>query len=618
MPLAQSQPIAEPSPSPSFCAGYKLTELEKLHLWQWLQDDPGCPRRCLRERLLSGSPSREVSLRHLNRFRAGWGLSRGRGRPRQEALTARRGPGELIALAPRLSFVGVHLFSHWLESETSVTEVVDRLEVAIAGYRQAHPEADFPLLHHRRETLQKRFQALLLAPLFGIEVLAEFDRREHALATVIGRRYQSTTLNQFLGQLERINAAEALIPALSVATCGSLNYVDGHMIAYWNRVAMHKGKITMLGRIMAGSQAVVTHDEHGHARYVAYYPPDISLSQVIVGYCQAVSELTGSALFVIDRAVNSVALAITFKAHHLGLLSMLDDNEYQGLDSFEATRIETLDDGTELYSGVWKVPRPNDPRQFVISVPVAGKALVYWATPAFVSAVAMTQWPAVYRARNELQENRFKRMIEHGALNTNYGRKVLIGPDRHQQRKQDALDQVLQNTRRKQDKKAALIEHQQHKVSESQAKGHGKRLEQRQRTLHKLEKEHHDLQNTQQQVVAKIEALGPPRQRADRVFRKQSIMTFRTLLLENMLNTFLAAVAALMSPKVSLELLLSLLFERSGGRIETPSELLYWLNTEGLSLANRRLLAQLVEALCAMGLSHQGKPIRVQLKDRPP
>ncbi len=618
MSLAHSRPIAELNPSPSFCAGYKLTELEKLQLWQWLQDDPGCPSRCLRERLLSYSPDREVSLRHLNRLRAGWGLSRGRGRPRQGTPAARSGQGELIELAPRLSFVGVHLFSHWLESQPSVSEVVERLEGAIEGYRQAHPDADFALLHHRRETLQRRFQALLLAPLFGIEVLTEFDRREHALATVIGRSYQSTTLNQFLGQLERIDAAEALIPALSVATCGSLNYVDGHMIAYWNRVAMHKGKITMLGRIMAGSQAVVTHDEHGQARFVEYYPPDIPLLQVIVGYCQEVSELTGSALFVIDRAVNSVALAITFKAHHLGLLSMLDDNEYQGLDSFAATRIETLDDGTKLYSGAWKVPRPDDPRQFVISVPVAGKAFVYWATPVFASAVAMTQWPAVYRARNELQENRFKRMIAHGALNTNYGRKLLIGPDRHQQRKKEALAEVLQNTQQKQDQKAALIEHQQQKVSDSQAKGHGKRLEQRQRTLHKLEKEHHDLQDTQQQLTENIEALGPPRQRADRDFRKQSIMTFRTLLLENMLNTFLAAVCALLTPKVSLEMLLSLLFERSGGRIETPSELLYWLHTEGLSLANRRLLGQLVEALSAMGLTHHGKPIRVQLRDRPP
>lgn len=374
----------------------------------------------------------------------------------------------------------------------------------------------------------------------------------------------------------------------------------------------------MLGRIMAGSQAVITHDETGQARFVEYYPPDIHLSQIIVEYCQQVSELTGSALFVIDRAVNSVTLAVEFAERQLGLLSMLDDNEYQGLASFEATWLETWDDGTKLYSGTWKVARPDDPRRFVITVPVTGKVLVYWATERFVSALAMNRWPSVYRARTEIQENQFKRMIEHGALNTNYGRKKLIGPDRHQQRKQDRLDQARQATAQKLDKKAEQLNVQQAKVAESITKGHGQRLEQRQRTLGVLEQKVNELQHQHDQLAAQAEALGPPGQRADRDFRKQSIMTFRTLLLENTLTTFLSTVNALLSTTVSLGLLLSLLFERSGGRVETPSERVYWLNTEGLSLPNRRLLAQIVDALCAMGLRHQGKPIRVCLRDRPP
>jgi len=40
------------------------------------------------------------------------------------------------------------------------------------------------------------------------------------------------------------------------------------MRAYWSRQSMHKGKITMLGRIMAGSQAVIAHDEAGQAVFV--------------------------------------------------------------------------------------------------------------------------------------------------------------------------------------------------------------------------------------------------------------------------------------------------------------------------------------------------------------
>ena len=64
--------------------------------------------------------------------------------------------------------------------------------------------------------------------------------------------------------------------------------------------------------------------------FVAYYPPDMHLSQVIVAYCQKVAEATGSALFVIDRAVNAVAMARAFDDQGLGLLCMLDDNEHAG------------------------------------------------------------------------------------------------------------------------------------------------------------------------------------------------------------------------------------------------------------------------------------------------
>ena len=62
-----------------------------------------------------------------------------------------------------------------------------------------------------------------------------------------------------------------------------LTDVDGHMIAYWSRKSMHKGKITVCGQIIAGSQAVISHDENGQAVFVAYYPLDIHLS-VIVSY----------------------------------------------------------------------------------------------------------------------------------------------------------------------------------------------------------------------------------------------------------------------------------------------------------------------------------------------
>jgi hypothetical protein len=311
-------------------------------------------------------------------------------------------------------------------------------------------------------------------------------------------------------------------------------------------------------------------------------------------------------------------MACAFDDQGLGLLSMLDDNEHQGLESFAAMLVGTLEEGTQVYSGPWNVPRPDDPRHFVIVEPTEGKTLVYWGTPKVQDTLAATEWPRVYRERNEIQENGFKRMIDHGALDTNYGRKMIIGPDRHQQRARAKLDQSLMAAQKRLDKKVEEIKTSQDKVVESEHKGHGKRLEQRQRALAVVEKESKAAQDQHAKLAAQASALGPPRERADRDFRKQTIMTVRTLLLENALTSFMAVLVGTLTMKVSLDCILHILFERSGARMVTDSQMIYWINTTGLSAAYQRLLTAVVDGLCAMDLREQGKPIHVRLKGLSP
>jgi hypothetical protein len=561
---------------------------------------------------------RSPSVKFIGCGRHG-GSIEGKGGHAEQALKKKsKSQGQLVQVTPRLSFVGVHLFAHWLDQHETWGPVVAQLTQAVAAHKHTHPGDDFALLHHRESTRGRRFQALFFAPLFGIDRLTAFDTHEHPLATLLGRGYHNSTLRQFLGQLERVGAAEALLPVLVPAQMGPSTSVDGPMIAYWSRMSMPKGKITMLGRIMAGSQAVIAHDETGQALFVAYSPPDIHLSQVIVAYCQRVALATGNSLFVIDRAVNAVATAGAFDAQGLGLLCMLDDNEHAGLESFEATEVDRLADGTKVYRGPWKEPRPDDPRHFVIVVPPEDKTLVYWGTPKVEDVLETTEWPRVYRERNEIQEHSFKRMNDHGALKTNYGRKKVVGPDRHQQRAREKLAQSLRAAQKRLDTKAEAIKTHQDKVAESAHKGHGKRLEQRQRALAVVEKESTDAQDQHAKLATQASALGPPRERADRDFRQQTIRTIRTLLLENALRSFMAVLVGSLTMKVSLDCLLHILFERSGARIETVSQVVYWVNTAGLSLPYRRLLTEVVGGLCAIELRDQGKPIRVCLKDMPP
>ena len=211
--LAPNKRTLTEGSSPLFTAGRKLGTVEMVLLWQLLQKDPACPSRVLLDRVAQTQRPMAVSIRHLNRLRATWALSRRKGRPRQVPYSPPvASDAAIVQITPRLAFVGVHLFAHWLDQHDTFSPVVAQLTQAIEAHKRTHPDDDFALLHHRAQTLRHRFQALFFAPLFGIKHLTEFDTREHPLATLLGRSYQSSTLTQFLGQLERVRADEASCP----------------------------------------------------------------------------------------------------------------------------------------------------------------------------------------------------------------------------------------------------------------------------------------------------------------------------------------------------------------------------------------------------------------------
>jgi hypothetical protein len=354
-----------------------------------------------------------------------------------------------------------------------------------------------------------------------------------------------------LGQLERIDAAPSLLPILLPAQGGQLTSVDGPMMASWSRQPMHKGKITRRGRLMAGSQAVSSHAETGQAVFVASYPPDVHLSQVILASCEQVAAATGSALFVIDRAVNAKALAQAFDESELGWLCMLDDHEQHGLESFAATEVETLDDGTRLYQGPWKPVRKGDRRHCVIVEPSDGKTFVDWGSAKVKADLEAREWPQGYRTRTELQENAFKRMIAHGALDINAGRKTIVGSDRHPQRAEAKVRTSFDAAQSRVEKKSRALEVKREQVAASAARGHGKRLEQRQRAAAELEQGLSEAERDAARLQAQVGGFEAPKERADRDFRKQTIMTIRTLFLENLLRAFMAVLLAVLPEKVS-------------------------------------------------------------------
>jgi len=133
-------------------------------------------------------------------------------------------------------------------------------------------------------------------------------------------------------------------------------------------------------------------------------------------------------------------------------------------------------------------------------------------------------------------------MIDHGALNTKLWPQEAVGPDRISNARVTNFLQSLETAQQRVDKQVEEVKAKQDQVAESESKGHGKRLAQRQRALAGLEKELKNAKHKKTNLLSKPTPWGHPESGADRDFRKQTIMTVRTLLLENALNAFMVVL----------------------------------------------------------------------------
>lgn len=142
----------------------------------------------------------------------------------------------------------------------------------------------------------------------------------------------------------------------------------------------------------------------------------------------------------------------------------------------------------------------------MIVVPPEGKPFVYWGTPQLKATVAVRKWPQRDRERTERQEHSVKRLIAPGALETNYGRKKIVGPDRQQPRKREDLAASWATAPPRVANTIEVLQAQQAKVAESKAQGHGTRLAQRQQARLRVGQAREEAQHHQAQWVAQVAA----------------------------------------------------------------------------------------------------------------
>lgn len=588
---------------------YKLSFENQILLYRKLCENPEITSRDL----LSQFPQIQITIDQLNRIRKEWGLSAKRGRPKVK--NAESIPKEktqpVFAHRPK---VGLSLFDMWLDETNRYEEVLETIYELIEAYKQEHPQENFRLLKSSKVVIARKWKALNLLALAGIKKFSELDYQQHDLDRILvdGQNYSYHTLRQFLGELERVNAGASLKILLAKCVKGDWAYIDGHMIALWSRLKMHKGYVTMLGRIMPASKAVFTHDQLGQVIGFEFYPADTHLLHIIEEYCKEIVDLTGVTNFIIDREINSVEVAKLFDSHRWGLICLLDANQYSGLESFSKKFSKQLPDGSVLYKATWDYWR-DDPRYFVV-VEQPDRTLVYWYTKSVArQRLTAQQIVTLYRNRGGIQENGFKQMIKHGALNTNFGNKKVWGPDRTHQRKIDRLDKKIAKLVSKERKIQQLICIQEDKIRQSRQKQHPKLLVIREQKLTQLLRQQNEIQAKIDAIETQKQQIGRPCLRGDRDFRKQTIMTFRTAWTENALRDFVSLITNLMDTPVDIEIVLELFFYRSAIMVETDSRISYWMSDTNLSPRYRGVLEKVVEGFNRISLTSRGKPILVEI-----
>lgn len=576
---------------------YKLTITQQQVIYRILRDNSE-----ITTKELISCTHVEVSISQLNRIRKEWKITRKPGRPR----CSEEPSGQLVARG------GLKIFSIWLEGNEKYQQPLEAIYSAIECHREQYPDDKFRLLYSKKETIAKKWKALMVLSLLGIKRLSELDYCPHNLPQILGYSYGYSTLRQFLGELERIEAGCVLRSNLCEAASGTICYIDPHLFPYWTRIKMHKGLITNRGRIMAGSKVLIAHDQEAQAIAFQYHPPDTHLNKVIEGFCANIVEWTGIKTFVIDREVNAVETARMFEKNGWELLCMLDSNEYKGLDDFNKRFCKRLDDGTTLYKAAWNLCRHDDPRKFMLAHNASTqKLLVYWGTCGIISKFTAEESAFYYHLRTEIQENSFKDMISHGAFDVNYGRKTIQGPDRSHQRKVRELEAKIETSDTKASGIFGKINHQLGKIFRSMGRNCTELARKQNEKLQNLIEQRKTCNKNIEDLNQQKTKLGPTPLRADRDFRKQEIMTYRSLWLENQLKKFQKLLA--LPESVDIETILQLFFYRTTAVFENKHEIRVRFDTQGLSRKYRELLNQIIASFNRISLVYKGKSVRAEL-----
>lgn len=208
-----------------------------------------------------------------------------------------------------------------------------------------------PIFSLARKTIMRYILALLSLPLITANgrVRSVDNSRGNALKYLCGFNYKAATLDKHLRDLKYLQISNELIETIAKYWMDFWNnrnessddifvcyYIDGNTKALWSSKPCHKGKVTMLGRVMNCLEQVFIHDGQGHPIYFQTFNGHADLGKNALGMMDKISDILGNStslndhftvnrIMIMDGAGNGVKTLRALSDYYF--ITILDPNQ---------------------------------------------------------------------------------------------------------------------------------------------------------------------------------------------------------------------------------------------------------------------------------------------------
>jgi hypothetical protein len=212
--------------------------------------------------------------------------------------------------------------------------------------------ASMGIFNLSRESLMRYTLALFSLPLVTANgrVRSIDSPKGNALKYLCGFDYKASTVDKYISELKYLQVSNELIEATTkfwIDFWSSRNksdsifacyYIDGNTKALWSSKSCHKGKVTMLGRVMNCLEQVFVHDGQGHPLYFQTFNGHADLGKNALRMMDTISEylkntttlnqFTVNRILIMDAGGNGVKTLRELSDSGYYFITMLDSNQF--------------------------------------------------------------------------------------------------------------------------------------------------------------------------------------------------------------------------------------------------------------------------------------------------